>query len=947
MKEQLINNMIQQNYTPFEIDYSLSKKQKLFNINGIEIFFPYNIYDNQRKYMENVIQLLNTRINSNKTNFAALESPTGTGKTLCLLCSTLAWMNEMRRQKKFGGKILYTTRTHSQISQIMHELRKTCYKPRTAVLSSRDHSCVNQNIRKNISGNILNIKCRKNCVKCPYYNGVLSDKRERNNMLDIEELFKNGKEQTFCPFYQQIEIAKSYSDIVFMPYNYIFDENINNIMEIDIYNDIIIIDEAHNIRRICEDSKSIEIKSNDFDDIIADLDAFLKIDENDDLIIGNTFNFGSKNKNKKKSSIIKEIPKDDIATEKKAIENIKNKFNKYQIKNYDTKGQKLTFNEFFEIFMSKEENQNKKYKKKKKKKHKDDELSCDSNTSLIFNISENITVTNLEDHISFLDKVHINFMDFFEKGSKISILLRIFNIINQLIENILINNCYIFLMEEGKKEKIDEETNEIILEKINKFNIFCFSPQLGFSEILKKDPFSVIFTSGTLTPFKLYENELQIKFDITLENEHIVPNDQINFNILTNYQEGFFRFDYNNRKNNEMIKALGNEIFNICKEVQNGGILVFFPSFYYLNECRKIWNDCGINKKIEIYKRIYIDSSKDKNLITQIKDDVKKNYIFFSVFRGIASEGIDFSDDSARAVICIGIPFADISENRVKLKIDYLNNLKKENNDLISGNEWYKADAMTAVNQSLGRVIRHKNDYGTMVCIDERYKSYLDYFSFWIRDNYEKFKSKEHIKINDFLNEQREKFKDIIPNNRNSVNQNNLNTSGFNTTIKVDKSLFLDNTRNHTENLNEKEMDIDVEDEEQIDIESENEYNISKEKNNNSLKKLQNNNIFNFQKVNEEKINTINIKDINYKTNYEDILRTINFEKPKEKPEIKKEKENDLFEEWDTSNKNKNQKNIDTIFQKEEKQAKELLEALKLFVIQNPKEFNNILKKYN
>ena len=944
MKEQLINK-IQPNYTPFEIDYSSSKKQKIVNINGIEIFFPYNIYDNQRKYMEEVIQLLNTRINSDKTNFAALESPTGTGKTLCLLCSTLAWMNEMRRQKKYGGKILYTTRTHSQISQIMHELRKTCYKPRTAVLSSRDHSCVNQNIRKNISGNILNIKCRKNCVKCAYYNGVLSDKRERNNMLDIEELFKNGKEQTFCPFYQQIEIAKSYSDIVFMPYNYIFDENINNIMEIDISNDIIIIDEAHNIRRICEDSKSIEIKTNDFDDIIADLDAFLKIDENDELIIGNTFNFGSKNK--KKSSIIKEIPKDDIAIEKKAIETIKNKFNKYQIKNSINKGQKLTFNEFFDIFISKEENQNKGVKKKKKKKYKDDELSCDSNTSLIFNISENITVTNLEEHISFLDKINLNYMEFFEKGSKISILLRIFNIINQLIENILINNCYIFLMEEEKKEKIDEETNEMILEKINKFNIFCFSPQLGFSEILKKDPFSVIFTSGTLSPFKLYENELQIKFDITLENEHIVPNDQINFKILTNYQEGFFRFDYNNRNNNEMIKALGNEIFNICKEVQNGGVLVFFPSFYYLNECRKIWNDCGINKKIEIYKRIYIDSSKDKNLITQIKDDVRKNYIFFSVFRGIASEGIDFSDDSARAVICIGIPFADISENRVKLKIDYLNNLKKENNDLISGNEWYKADAMTAVNQSLGRVIRHKNDYGTMLCIDERYKSYLSYFSFWIRDNYEKFRSKEHIKINDFLNEQREKFKDIIPNNRNSFNQNNLNTSGFNSTIKIDKSFFSDNKRSHTEIVNEKEMDIVEEDEEQIDIESENDYNSSKEKNNNSLKKLQNNNIFNFQKVNEEKINTINIKEIKYKTNYEDILKTINFEKPKEKLEVKKEKENDLFEEWDTSKNNRNKNNIDTIFQKEEKQAKELLEALKLFVIQNPKEFNNILKKYN
>ena len=275
MKDELIKNLNLPNFNPFEIDYSFAKRQQIVNIKGIDIYFPYQIYDNQRTYMENVIQLLNNRINSHSLNIAALESPTGTGKTLCLLCSTLAWINEMRRQKKYGGKILYTTRTHSQISQIMHELRRTCYRPRTAVLSSRDHSCVNAQIRKNISGNILNIKCRKNCVKCAYYNGVLSDKRERNNMLDIEELYKNGKAQTFCPFYQQIEIAKSYSDIVFMPYNYIFDEDINNIMEINITNDIIIIDEAHNIRKVCEDSKSIEIKNNDFDDIISDLESFM------------------------------------------------------------------------------------------------------------------------------------------------------------------------------------------------------------------------------------------------------------------------------------------------------------------------------------------------------------------------------------------------------------------------------------------------------------------------------------------------------------------------------------------------------------------------------------------------------------------------------------------------------------------------------------------------
>ena len=536
MKDELIKILKQPNFTPFEIDYSFAKRQKIVNINGINIYFPYDIYSNQSKYMEKIIQLLNDRVNSNIKNIAALESPTGTGKTLCLLCSTLAWVNEMRRQKRFGGKIIYTTRTHSQVTQTIHELRKTCYRPRTAVLSSREHCCVNSNLRKNLTGNILDIICRKNCVKCPYYNGVLSDKRERNNMMDIEELFKNGKLQTFCPYYQQIEIAKSYSDIIFMPYNYIFDEDIYNIMEIDITNDIIIVDEAHNIRKVCEDSKSIEIKSIDFDDIIKDLDSFLNLAENDELIENHVFNFNNKKKNKKKREIIRDIPKDDIAIEKKAIENIQNKFNQFNLKNKIKNGQKIDFFEFFEIFLTKEEHKrNKKNKKKKKVTHKDDELSCDSNISLYFDLSENITATNIDEHIKFLEQIKMNFQEFFEKGTKITVILKILNIIRQLIDNILLRKCYIFYMEEEQKEKINEETGEQESESIKKFFIFCFNPNLGFSEILKRDPFSIIFTSGTLTPFKLYENELQIKFDITLENEHIVPHEQINFNVLSDY----------------------------------------------------------------------------------------------------------------------------------------------------------------------------------------------------------------------------------------------------------------------------------------------------------------------------------------------------------------------------------------------------------------------------
>ena len=65
--------------------------------------------------MAKVIKALNNGDN------ALLESPTGTGKTLSLLCATLAWLQKERTKwdKESGiaiPRIIYTSRTHSQLA---------------------------------------------------------------------------------------------------------------------------------------------------------------------------------------------------------------------------------------------------------------------------------------------------------------------------------------------------------------------------------------------------------------------------------------------------------------------------------------------------------------------------------------------------------------------------------------------------------------------------------------------------------------------------------------------------------------------------------------------------------------------------------------------------------------------------------------------------------------
>lgn len=66
-------------------------------IGGITVEFPYKPYGSQLAFMGRVISTLD-RAKQQGHCHALLESPTGTGKTLSLLCSSLAW------QKNYASK---------------------------------------------------------------------------------------------------------------------------------------------------------------------------------------------------------------------------------------------------------------------------------------------------------------------------------------------------------------------------------------------------------------------------------------------------------------------------------------------------------------------------------------------------------------------------------------------------------------------------------------------------------------------------------------------------------------------------------------------------------------------------------------------------------------------------------------------------------------------------
>ena len=385
--------------------------------------------------------------------------------------------------------------------------------------------------------------------------------------------------------------------------------------------------------------------------------------------------------------------------------------------------------------------------------------------------------------------------------SYIGNIIKLFRISGQLLHNSkIVDSFYLYVCKEQNPSNMANNYEK-------KLKIFCYNSGLLFKEIIHNNPYALIMTSGSLKPFDILEKELGIQFDILLENKHIIKNDQFKFTIINkiihNGNTYKLKFDLNNRDNEEMIKSLGEIIFNLTKSVKKGGILLFFPSYNYLEKCYNVWDKYDINEKIEKYKSIILDSFNKKLLCNDIIKSENKNFILFSVYRGSSSEGIDFSDDYARMVICIGIPYACLNNDNIKKKKEYLNNKEKN-----LGNKWYTADAMLNINQSLGRVIRNKNDYGVMICIDERfnYHSIKRMFSDWI------FKNKEIRPLidNDTYFEEIENFFEYCQNKYlNKTSLNNSNSQNYSSDliylnkekIKSGKSLL----RKRKREKNEKE----------------------------------------------------------------------------------------------------------------------------------------------
>lgn len=268
-------------------------------------------------------------VSSSKEN-ALLESPTGSGKSLSILCSVLGWLQHQKlesererlavneekvknddaipepamppssgdtdfnkisfnvtdsvkpqscssdikqeKKAKLFGKIYVTSRTHKQISQLVKELQTTPYRPKMAVLGSRNHLCLQDKV---INSSDPNEECRVmlDTGGCRYFaRAELLAKKVQRDIWDIEDLAEAGREHRACPYYAARALSQE-ADLIFAPYNYVCDPGIRDAMGISLKNAIVVLDEAHNIEDTARDSGSFIIDNEKLDLVAIELEG--------------------------------------------------------------------------------------------------------------------------------------------------------------------------------------------------------------------------------------------------------------------------------------------------------------------------------------------------------------------------------------------------------------------------------------------------------------------------------------------------------------------------------------------------------------------------------------------------------------------------------------------------------------------------------------------------
>jgi chromosome transmission fidelity protein 1 len=245
---------------------------------------------------------------------------------------------------------------------------------------------------------------------------------------------------------------------------------------------------------------------------------------------------------------------------------------------------------------------------------------------------------------------------------------------------------------------------------------------------------AVVLASGTLEPTRSLEAQLFPDPAVTRAAHrfacgHVLPPDRLLALAVGTGPTGVpldLRARGGARDAPATLDEIGRLLTNVCAAVP-GGVVAFFPSFAALATAQARWAATGAAAGLARRKRVFTEprgaaaAAAVLAAFSEAALDASSTggggALLLCVIGAKLSEGINFGDGLGRCVLVFGVPYPPPDDAELTERMRFLDAAVAPG----AGRALYDDTAAVAVNQAVGRAVRHARDWAAVMLVDARY----------------------------------------------------------------------------------------------------------------------------------------------------------------------------------------------------------------------------------
>lgn len=591
-------------------------------------------------------------------------------------------------------RVIYASRTHSQLSQFVAELKKTSFGQvdvlnadnlpvRTIGLGSRKQMCINdevQRIGRARGSEAMNERClelmksKKGKSKCPALPPF--DQAGRAQILefrdaamaevgDIEDLVHLGKQTRTCPYFAARSSAKQ-AELVTLPYNLLLQRDARKALGISLAGCIVLIDEAHNLIDTILSTYSVTIDSRQIAQASKQIDAYLdrfalrlKGSNEQNLrkvrkVLSSMSGFFSKHAEtvKRESEV--------VMTAADLVSRMTGSMDQVNLFTLETWLKETQIARKISGYADKHS----------KKVAGPTEAAVQRN-----GVSRSRQPPQKASPTSAVDPSQS------QSQSPISSMHAIESFILSLANR-----------SEDGRVVLSTITDSASGQTFVRAKYQLLNPSHAFKSLVDEAR-SVILAGGTMEPISDFRQQLLPFLSserlVTFSCGHVIPPSNLMVSVLNTSPKGLpFEFKFDSRDNTGLLDELGRTLVNLCNIIP-AGLVVFVPSYAFLDKVQARWREPasgGVLQRLKVKKKIFTEPKTTMD-VDKVLDEYTEairgkgaigGAIMFAVVGAKLSEGINFSDDLARGVVMVGMPFANLHSPELAERMRYVRDLAKQ-----------------------------------------------------------------------------------------------------------------------------------------------------------------------------------------------------------------------------------------------------------------------------